>query len=489
MKLTETQAKALTQFAKDGHFEGYRSTTVEALEWRGVIERSSDGGLKLTDDVGQRVAHKLTSESIGALRPNRLIFRYQHLGGQAVTFDIGQPDYAFWDRARRGQVEGLELAGLFLRPLASKKAAWVLGTLPEATLNDPRAETKLASWLQRQHTTLLLALEEATALGDYYLVVNPDLSLTPVPPHVVEPLVDERDYSQHVGWRITQTYPHPSEAGRRQTVVDEWRGDERLRIVLQDGEEVSRKRYPNPLGCAPVVHIANNADGNSRHGHPEGIALLKALSHYDETLLSAHEGHLKQGRPQPVFERMGNADAIENLLALYGKRKQSENPSTGEIEHYTEIDVTSDDVLLLGGDGTFNFKQPGSFTEDTLNLLQVLFYLMIQHSEIPEFVWGNAISSSHASAQAQLPTFLRWVEKERGRATSWLHQTIEIVLAYWRTTDPARLGDATAVELRWPPLQAADERLRLDAIQLALDNDLISTEQALSLLPLGMERD
>src|SRR5690606_17486792 len=87
-------------------------------------------------------------------------------------------DYRFWDRARRCKERGLELSGLFLKPLASKKAAWVLGPEPRWTHDSSRGQEVLADWWTRNHALVLRTYEESVALGQAYLVVNPDGSLT-----------------------------------------------------------------------------------------------------------------------------------------------------------------------------------------------------------------------------------------------------------------------------------------------------------------------
>jgi len=78
------------------------------------------------------------------------------------------------------------------------------------------AITTLNGWWAKWHSDILRAYEEALNLGDCYLVVNADLSVTVVPPHVVDPLLDST--GEVVGWRITETIPigratHPSSSG------------------------------------------------------------------------------------------------------------------------------------------------------------------------------------------------------------------------------------------------------------------------------------
>ena len=98
----------------------YRSTSIEALSRRGVVKQENDK-YYLTEQ-GKARANALSSvgENLTDHRPNRLQFRWFD-NHNRPTFDIGQCDYEWWDRARRGKVDGFSIAGLFLKPIASKR--------------------------------------------------------------------------------------------------------------------------------------------------------------------------------------------------------------------------------------------------------------------------------------------------------------------------------------------------------------------------------
>ena len=132
----------------------------------------------------------------------------------APTRDWGRTDYVFWDRARRCKAQGLEVAGLFLRPLERKIAGWALGRRPQWRMEHEQSQEALNAWWEEQHPAILRAYRESMGLGDAFLVINSDLTPTIVPPNVVEPLVAEDDYSQIIGWRITEIYEHPERPAR-----------------------------------------------------------------------------------------------------------------------------------------------------------------------------------------------------------------------------------------------------------------------------------
>lgn len=426
-------------------------------------------------------ARQVISELIGQAKrlQNYAIWRFNR-SALTPTRDWAQADYAFWDKARWARAQGLELSGLFLKPLSSKIASWVLGVAPQWKLENSAAQDKLTEWWTEHHHEVLQAYEEATALGDCYLVINADLSLTMVSPDVVEPIVAEDDFSRIVGWRIVQNHPHPTDINRTMQVVDEYTDRERIRTVTADGKETVT-RYRNLLGICPMIHISNEPRSNEIFGRPEGYALLGALHRYGEVFDAALDGNIRQGRPTPVA-KMEDSAALDKFFETYGRSKTVEH-ADGTSETFTEIDFDSDNFLALLGD--FEWKGPGSFSKDTEVLLGLIFYLILQHSEIPEFVWGNAIASSKASAESQMPPFIRWIEKRRGQAAGWLTDVARVVLAYYALWEPGMTADAPA--LQWESLTDDDGRLTLDTVSWAYAEGLLDRETALQLAPVEIQ--
>lgn len=471
MSFSKTQDAVLVHLHQHGELpkeingKPYRSTTTQALVNRNAIRPGKDRAYELTDAGLQRVQSSAVRENMDNPRPNRYVMHWWDNSWRA-TFDIGQADYEYWDKALRCEVEGLEIAGLFLKPLGSKKAAWVFGQMPKITCDDEYTQQKLNDWANRWHTELLLGYEAAVNRGDSYVVVNPDESVTNVAPHVVKPLVNEQDWSQLVGYQITQTYAHPTRFGAYQTIDDEYTSRGRLRVIKRNGQTVKTDRYRAMLPLAPVIQIANNISANERHGHAEGEALLKALMIYGEMISSSAEGVVKQGRPIPVFSRMGDVAAIDKFIEMYGEEKTRTLPD-GTVETWTEIQLSGGDVVVLGGTGELQQVQPDQFTSDAVAMLQILFYLFTQHTEIPEFVWGAAIQGSRASAETQMPPFTKWAEKEQGRAEKWLIPLLQVVLAIMALVDP-KIKANQDVNLKWAPLTTSDDKLTLESIKVAL---------------------
>lgn len=454
-------------------------------------------------NVRQRIG-----ELIGA--PGRI--RLRQINGYSPTRDYSTADYRYWDRARRAKARGLEISGLLLKPLGSKVAAWTLGNAPAWDVNttgarhaaphqDAVTAEALNGWWAAHHADILRGYEEALALGDCYLVVNGDLSVTVVPPHVVEPLLDAA--GAVAGWRITEnlTPANHSSAfpslrsgegrtagadadeslrnagyGGMVTIVDEYTALGRTRRVLRGGVTLRTERYPNLIGRVPVIHIANRTGADEFYGRPEGDALIPALQRYGDVIDAAIRGNIRQGRPTPVIEKMGTAEQVRKFWEKFGQRETQTLPD-GTTETVDVIDFDPDQLLTLGGEAQFKYAAPGSFSGDTQTLLSVLFYLILQHSEIPEAVWGASIPSSRASAETQMQPFLKWITKKRGLAESWLIDVARVALATLAVVD-WRIDPDAALRIGWKPLTEDDGRLRLDTITWAHGAGVIGDEEA-----------
>jgi len=430
---------------------------------------------------------KFFSELIGG--PRRLLIRWRdHMPYTTPTKDPTRSDYRFWDRARRCKAEGLELSGLFLRPLESKIAAWVLGRAPKWELSDEYTQDKLNTWWKDHLPQIIKAYRESVGLGDGVAVINADETITVIPPNAVEPIVNPDDFSEVIGWRITESYADPDSAlngSKIMTWVDEYYPDRRIRKQYLQSRLIDELEYPNLTGLQPVVFMANNQGSDELFGRAEAEALVPAMHEYGSIFSAALEGNVRQGRPVPVISKLGSVQEIAAFWARFG-RKETQTLPDGTTESVDVLDLTSDDVITLSGEGEFNWKAPGPFAGDTQILLNLLFYLILQHSEIPEFIWGNAIQASRASAESQLGPFVKWIEMRQGFCRSWMIQMATVALSIMSLTD-RRIQTDEVPAAKFNSLTEQDGRLTKETVAFALQAGLLDKATALTLLPLNID--
>ncbi len=387
-----------------------------------------------------------------------------------VAFDATRPDYMFWDKLYRCKQPTARLGGLFTKPMTEHIKAWTLGKSFKATTGDEKTDTALAEFVRDNLVLLCTLLIDSLRLGDAYVVINADGSLTMASPDCVEVVTDKLDYTKVIAYKITTRL-------EKVTIVDEYRLDGRTVTVKDlDGIETVT-RYKNLLGRLPVKHLKCNSSANEIYGRPIYEALLQAFYEYDDVLDNALKGVKAMGTPIPVLEGVANAEkSLEDL----GARTTTFTDADGNVQ--TGLTVDFQDLDMIVTDGTFNLKGPNPFTEDSWRVLKNLFLLFLQHGNIPEWVWGGAIASSKASVDAQMPAFEKFIQGVQ----LWMGGLLADLCTTWLAMVSLYKPNVRAlpVSVSYPPVANAEATTILSKVNFALNNGLIRKVTALDLLDL-----
>jgi hypothetical protein len=442
--------------------------------------------MPVLNELVQR-AQRALKELLGTPRPidTRVSKRWGGFGF-TPTMDAGKSNYEFWDLARLCQIEGLEIGGAFLKPISSKITSYTLGREPFFELDNEYTQNWISDWFTLNYGTIQETYDEARQLGDMFIVVNPDLTLTSISPTMVDPIVDASDFSRIIGWKVEQVFPHPTEPSSRMTLINEFYSDRRkVTKNFWDTKETS-VTYNNLIGVPPIIHIPVNRKPNEIYGRPDGLPLLPVLNEYTEVMLAGVTGNKRQGRPTPTFSKLGDSGAVAKFEQMYGNTK-TQTLSDGTTRQYIDYDFDADQLVILGGTGEFDWKSPEPFASDTEKFEALLFYLIVQHSEIPEFVFGTAVSSSKASAEAQQDPFNRFIERQQNLSATWMRQLALIALRYKALSDRQIAIDPN-MRIDWKPVTDKDGELTLKAIDTGLAAGVLDNATVQSLLPLNIRR-
>jgi hypothetical protein len=402
----------------------------------------------------------------------------------APVVSWARADYDFWRRAYHATARGLEVSGLFLKPLVAKVASWTLGRPPQWRLASEAATEALNDWWSDHHPQVKMAWQDALRLGDSFIVVNSDMTLTVVPPEAVSPIVADDDYGNIIGWRIEQKLPHPERPSDEMVIADEYGPGGRRQSVYRNGTLLRETVYPNllPDGLVPVIPVHNRPEGGRFFGRPEGESLVPLLHRYGTTIDAALDGNRLQGRPTPVIAFESVAD-MEVFYQRYAQKVVTHHED-GTKDENVVLAVDLDQLLTVSG-ATFAYESPGSFSADTATLLELLFYMFLEHVEIPEFVLGSAVSSSKASAEAQMPVFVRTIQSKQAEAAGWLTNLAQVVTGYLSITRPGVVPEVPA--LQWPEIADEDGTLTLETVRWAFSESLLDRATALALIPIKVE--
>lgn len=409
----------------------------------------------------------LTSEMIGRVSSNV----YAQRISVGVTVDTTIPHYEFWGKLRRGKAKGYELGGLFAQPIGRITTSWAMGRGFSFVTDDDDANAELASFLAAEMITLMDWFYDSLTLGDAYLVVNSDGSLTPVPPNQMEVITDPLDYRKVVAYKIRTSLPGSI------TIEDEYRIDERIvRIKTPKSTEPQELHYANLIGMLPVIPLHNDREANEVYGHPVYESLLTLFAEYDDVIRKALDGVKVMGNPLIVVEGAENPeDEIRRLQSDDDATYTNANGNTEQTRAVVDFNVVPGDFIVLGKGAKLSFQGPGTFTTDAGKMLEFLFLLMLQHSKIPEWAWGGAISSSKASVDSQLPAFLLFIQSVQAKLEKPLLELAKVWLATRNLVVPISYE---TLAIQWNPLTDKNEQIVQAWVELLWGNGLITKATA-----------
>lgn len=421
----------------------------------------------------------VVSEIIG--RTATLFPRYPIAHWQ--TTDWTRPDYVFWSRLARGKELGYELGALFAKRIVEIDAEWTLGRGVGIKSENTDVDERVADFIEDNLDTLMTWRKDSSKLGDAYIIVNADASLSMASPETCEIITDKLDYTHVIAYKFTTVMDTA-------TVIDEYREDGRTvtfqsttgtnlfgtRSVVQE-QSFNFANVTN--GVIPVIHLPNDRETNEIYGHPIYEALLTLFAGYDDVMKNSLDGVKIMGRPIPVAEGL-----TDPQLAMEQNSTRTETVTDKDGNEHTVPVVDFEDLtmLWLGEGGTFKFAAPGSFSADSVAMLKKLFYLMLEHTGIPEWTWGGAVASSKASVEAQMPAFIRYLEGRRVATHKGIRKLVDLWLATKRLTEMIPAIDS--FELVWPELETRFEDIHLNKANSAFDRGVLTNAEYLRQLEL-----
>ena len=399
------------------------------------------------------------------------------------TIDETVPEYDFWSRLARGKEPGYELGALFCKRIAEIDAEWMLGDGFSIDSDNPDVDDTVSQFVDDELDTLMMWRKDSSRLGDAYVVVNADGSLSMASPDTVEILRDPLT-NEVYGYRISTVL-------EAVTVIDEYRLDGRTvtfqkmsGVRLFGTEQVMQSQsitYPNLIGMLPVIHLPNDRESNEVYGHPMYEALLTLFGRYDDVIQKTADGVEIMGRPIPVAEGLEDP---EEAMRVNSTRSEQVRDADGVEHSVPVVDFEDLTMLWLGQGGSFKFAAPGSFSEDSLNVLKMYFYLMSEHTGIPVWAWGVEVAGGIGgdSVTAQMPAFIRYLKGRRTQTQKAVKRLVEVWLAYKRLVEPVAAVESFKVV--WPELEQQNEDIQLKKVQQASLDGLVTKETELRLLDL-----
>ncbi|MBZ0291417.1 MAG: hypothetical protein K8L99_02510 [Anaerolineae bacterium] len=417
-----------------------------------------------------------------------------------ASVDTKKPDYAWWDQFRRGEKKGFRLSGLLAKPAAEIMASWVLGDGIDIRLQtaDEYTDTLLNRWSRRILSLLIQVIVDLYGLGDQYVIVNPDGSLSVPSPETVDAKYSTLDHRRLEKVTILNKLD-------KAELVDEYRLDGRtIRVkntskepldtpygIVGAGQEISWE-FENLIGRIPVVHFANERSANETHGRPMYEALYEWFSWYDDLLQKALVGAKRLSNPILAFVGLDDPAATKRANESPEEETYADEDGTERTRDRTEVDEDTP-VMYAGKGGDAKFIGPGiGFTTDIRNMLKVLYLLFMEHLHLPDVVMGFEMSAARASAVEQIKTFFAHITFRRVAlegvgtddtlglgARGGLLELTDIWLRMRALTDSRVV--IGPVDVSWPELSDKDAKLTKEWADSMHQRGVITDEMYVSL--------
>lgn len=323
-------------------------------------------------------------------------------------------------------------------------------------------------FFERNQALIQMMVIDLFCLGDQYIIINPDTSLSIASPETVTVEYSPSDMREAVRYTIRTRYD-------KAIVIDTYTAEKRTVDIQYYSSKVKpvHLEYENLIGRIPIVHFANDRSTNEIYGRPIYEALLPVFRKIDDLLLKTVDGVEMIGNPIPVFEGM---EDVESTI----KNNSDDVPYTdydGSTQTRRMLRVDRQAGFFIGKDGKFHFAGPAvGFSKDAIDVNKELFMLIMHHTRIPQFMWGGAIASSKASAETQLPPYIQYIkfrrlmlegegaDSELGlRARNGLLELLDLWLRTYQLLNPSIVVGPCSLE--WPEIDIQNDLVKFQWIQ------------------------
>lgn len=435
-----------------------------------------------------------------------------------ATYDVSRTSYALaraiyfankYKDSKTGQEYGEDyLLGAPLgKPIINIAAAFAVGAPIQivenqtvANAEDPNQEeddlenpepenptiANVNQWLDENRNFIYMAVRNEFRDGDTFVVMEDDGDMIEIPPEDVDIIQNPNNPDIIDGYDIFTTIDDPEDKTGLKTItyVDEIRRVYRRRTI-QD-EAGNRTEVPGTLveyrsledggleeRDLPVVHFANEKEARSLYGVSEFQSLYFLMANYHAVLAAAIKGNIYNSSAVPVVQ------GVENM-----KQFLEQNFRKDADGNYV-LKWDSDKMLVVGKGGTVQMLQANGTAADAQTLLEVLFWLIAQNSETPEFAFGTAVQSSKASVSEQTPMLVKKAIRKQGQLEEPIRKLIDLYIQRMAELRPEEFQADTQFTIDMPDILDKDLNVNQQIVNTLLEKGIITEETALVMLNIG----
>lgn len=432
-----------------------------------------------------------------------------------------------------------QIAAALGKPIVDIAAGYVLGkgfTIeldnPESSALIDQCESEINQWLSDNMKFFVDIARHGYRDGDAYLHIDEYGNLKEYDAKGVDEVIDPVT-GRTVGFDVKRRVEETDEYGngtKKMIYVKQYRTDSIRIYKYEEGHEDSKEIIwekmitvdgykdipknengeienidPNYIveRSLPIIALHNEPEAEAVYGNSDYQNLLALFANYSNLIKNATKGAKYNAVPTLKIRGLSNPSKSEEeavardsgksiaAQALDAETAVAYNKSPADNKE--GIEWGSDSVLYLSKDGDADFISGNGFMDDLGKLLEYYFYLFVQGSETPEYVFGTAVNSSRASTQTQAPVFTKKIERKQTEFQDFVQYVVEAYIerkalmsdfAYQQLME-----NLPSVRVIFPPIDDDDANLTFETVQWAYENNLLTAEKALDLILGGRVKD
>lgn len=168
-----------------------------------------------------------------------------------------------------------------------------------------------------------------------------------------------------------------------------------------------------------------------------------------------------------------NSTSIPYITGVVDNNKFIQANGTKQPDGTYKMKWDAKKMYVGGKDFAISFANSQDTTIGAKTILEILFYLICEASETPEFVMGTAVSSSKASVSEQMPIMLKRAENKRSQMKKYFKVLIETLVDIYTTKEAIDYKDMD-YDFSFPNMLNSDKSLNLEIMKALSEEGVIS---------------
>ncbi|AJA42404.1 phage portal protein [Alkalihalobacillus alcalophilus ATCC 27647 = CGMCC 1.3604] len=435
-------------------------------------------------------------KAVGEISKLRQKAHARLFGGKAhasYTLDSKRVDYPLARELYHNTAEDYKLGAGFVKPIVNTVAAFT--GLPEFVHEEQDAKATLDSFREKNVSKMMKTQLNALREGDCFVMLTrqqkgsvlfPEdesrIKYTILPPEQIEKIVFDPLTREPLEYVLASYHSWEENGSKRQATVRQRISAEK-EIIEIDGDtppDIEPGEHSNKWGFIPIVHFKNESDELEGFGRSEAEPIEPFLKAYHDVMLHAIQGSKMHSTPKLKL-KLTDVDAfLSNNFGIEDAEK--------ELSEGKTIDLEGHELIMLQDDEDAGYVEVRSAIGDAAVLLKLLFYMIVDTSEVPEFAFGVHTPSSQASVKEQMPILIRRIERKREQFEESWQLMARMVLAMTALSQGIAYK-SYAASLKWESIDPRDSKEIADeifvitqALKMALEGEFMSLDAAVKFL-------